>query len=86
MPHACRISRAATNPDSPPDLVGMARELQLRTVAEGVEDRSDWDCLRDLGCECAQGYFIGRPMPAEALPGWIAQWQERRLDLLAGAR
>jgi EAL domain-containing protein (putative c-di-GMP-specific phosphodiesterase class I)/ActR/RegA family two-component response regulator len=66
--------------------VGMARELQLRTVAEGVEDRSDWDCLRDLGCECAQGYFIGRPMPAEALPGWIAQWQERRLDLLAGAR
>jgi len=47
------------------------------------EDRSDWDCLRRLGCDCAQGYFIARPMPASALPAWLRQWSDRRLELLA---
>ena len=45
----------------------MARQLGLRTVAEGVEDREDWDNLRDMACDFAQGYLIARPMPAEAI-------------------
>lgn len=43
----------------------MARQLGLRTVAEGVEDRDDWDCLRAMACDLAQGYLIARPMPAD---------------------
>ncbi|OGA70222.1 MAG: hypothetical protein A3G81_26835 [Betaproteobacteria bacterium RIFCSPLOWO2_12_FULL_65_14] len=44
----------------------MARELRLRTVAEGVEAKEDADMLRSLGCDEAQGYFFGRPVPPEA--------------------
>lgn len=55
----------------------LARQLQMEVVAEGVEDREDWDFLRRLGCDLAQGYFIARPLPPAALPGWIATWQQR---------
>lgn len=59
----------------------MARQLGMRTVAEGVEDADDWHFLRAQGCHVAQGYFIGRPMPAEALPSWRADWEQRRAAL-----
>ncbi|MCC7487066.1 MAG: EAL domain-containing response regulator [Burkholderiales bacterium] len=60
----------------------MARELGMKTVAEGVEDRADWDFLRAAGCNAAQGYFIARPMAADALAGWMAQWAQRRGELV----
>lgn len=44
----------------------MARELGLRTVAEGVETQEDAEMLRGLGCDEAQGYYFGRPVPPEA--------------------
>jgi EAL domain-containing protein (putative c-di-GMP-specific phosphodiesterase class I) len=62
----------------------MARRLGIKTVAEGVEDRDDWDFLRAHGCDVAQGYFIARPMAADALPDWMADWGSRR-DGLVGA-
>ena len=62
----------------------LARHLDMEVVAEGVEDAGDWAFLRSSGCHLAQGYFIARPMPAEALPGWIGQWRQR-IDA-AGAR
>lgn len=57
--------------------LGLARQLDMEVVAEGVEDRDDWDLLRHTGCDLAQGYFIARPMPADDLPGWMENWQER---------
>jgi EAL domain-containing protein (putative c-di-GMP-specific phosphodiesterase class I) len=36
-------------------------------VAEGIEDRATHDLLTELGCDIAQGYFIGMPVPAESL-------------------
>lgn len=63
--------------------LAMARQLGIKTVAEGVEDLDDWNFLRDIGCEQAQGYFIARPMPAEALPAWAADWATRRRPPLA---
>ncbi len=44
--------------------------LGMRLVAEGVETREVWDELKKLGCDVAQGYFIAKPMPAEALIMW----------------
>ena len=61
---------------------GLANQLQMETVAEGVEDRDDWDFVRQRGCELAQGYFIARPMPAEQLSVWLAEWEDRRRDLM----
>ncbi|MHB1291568.1 MAG: EAL domain-containing response regulator [Sulfuricella sp.] len=57
--------------------LGLARQLGMEVVAEGVEDMDDWDLLRRTGCDLAQGYFIARPMPAADLPGWMVDWQER---------
>jgi EAL domain-containing protein (putative c-di-GMP-specific phosphodiesterase class I) len=65
--------------------LGMARQLGMKTVAEGVEDQEDWDFLRTSGCNTAQGYFIARPMPAADLTGWMAAWEIRRRDLMASS-
>lgn len=56
----------------------MGVELGMEVVAEGVESRADWDWLQKSGCDVAQGYFIARPMPAEALPAWLAEWRQRQ--------
>ena len=48
-------------------IVAMARALDLRVIAEGVETEEEWQTLVALGCEAAQGYVLARPMPAEAL-------------------
>ncbi|WP_126454148.1 EAL domain-containing protein [Sulfuriflexus mobilis] len=48
----------------------LGKMLGMRLVAEGVETREVWDKLRELGCDIAQGYFIARPMPAEAIIEW----------------
>ncbi|PZS36894.1 MAG: bifunctional diguanylate cyclase/phosphodiesterase [Pseudonocardiales bacterium] len=47
--------------------ISLARGLGLRVVAEGVETREEHERLVELGCERAQGYFYGRPMPVEVL-------------------
>jgi EAL domain-containing protein (putative c-di-GMP-specific phosphodiesterase class I) len=65
--------------------IGMARELGLRTVAEGVEEREDWDLLRLAGCDMVQGYFVARPMPGHEVDGWLAAWGAHQATLLAGA-
>jgi EAL domain-containing protein (putative c-di-GMP-specific phosphodiesterase class I) len=44
-----------------------ARSLGLRTVGEGVERPEQLACLASLGCDFAQGFLLGRPMPAEQL-------------------
>jgi EAL domain-containing protein (putative c-di-GMP-specific phosphodiesterase class I)/CheY-like chemotaxis protein len=64
----------------------MARHLGIKTVAEGVEDADDWHYLRAQGCTLAQGYFIAKPMPPQALAAWATEWEGRRLGLLAEAR
>lgn len=61
--------------------LGMAHQLGMRTVAEGIEDREDWDLLRGLGCQLAQGYFVARPMPGSQLPGWLVEWEGRQGEL-----
>ena len=42
--------------------IDMARKLKVKSVAEGVETQQDWDALKSMGCDTAQGYFIARPM------------------------
>jgi len=54
--------------------VGLARKLNLTVVAEGVETESEWEHLRHLGCDLAQGYFIAKPMPADNYRQWARDW------------
>lgn len=60
----------------------IARRLNLKVVAEGVETQLDWELLRELGCDEAQGYFIAKPMPGEALLLWWSANQQRLQRLL----
>ncbi len=55
--------------------LGLAHKLKLKTVAEGVETRAEWDLLKSMGCQTAQGYFVARPMPGHQMPAWIQMWQ-----------
>ncbi len=55
--------------------IDLVHDLGRLTVAEGVETQEHWDQLAALGCDLAQGYWIARPMPAEQLPQWLAQYQ-----------
>jgi EAL domain-containing protein (putative c-di-GMP-specific phosphodiesterase class I) len=47
--------------------INLGHELGLRVIAEGVEDAATLELLRSLGCDFAQGYFIGKAMPVEQL-------------------
>ncbi len=42
----------------------MAKRLDLRVVAEGVETREQYDYLSARGCDFVQGHFLGRPVDA----------------------
>ncbi len=57
--------------------LALARSLKMISVAEGIQQRTDWDLLSELGCDIMQGYFIGRPMTEEGLEAWAAQWTLR---------
>ncbi len=55
-------------------IMQMAHSLNLRTVAEGVENQEQWNLLKHLGCDLIQGYYLSRPMSAEA----ALHWQQHR--------
>jgi EAL domain-containing protein (putative c-di-GMP-specific phosphodiesterase class I) len=46
-------------------IINMAHSLEATTVAEGIEDSATWNRLRELGCDIGQGYYPGRPVPAD---------------------
>ena len=48
-------------------IVRLAHALELSAVAEGVETLTQLETLRTLGCDQAQGYLLGYPLPAEEI-------------------
>ena len=46
-------------------IIGMAQNLELSSVAEGVETPEQLEFLRGLGCDEVQGYLVARPLPVE---------------------
>jgi EAL domain-containing protein (putative c-di-GMP-specific phosphodiesterase class I) len=53
--------------------IELAHNLRLGVVAEGVENRETYQRLVEWGCDGAQGYYISKPLPAEALGRWLAE-------------
>lgn len=45
-------------------IIAMARSLDLKVVAEGVESATHLQMLQEMGCHFAQGYYLSRPVPA----------------------
>jgi len=56
-------------------VIALARAFSREVIAEGVETIAHGTALLALGCQLAQGYGIARPMPADALPLWLANWK-----------
>ena len=52
-------------------IIRMAQQLNIPTVAEGVEKQEQVDFLRKAGCGSAQGYFFARPMPVKEYESMI---------------
>lgn len=74
------IDDAPTSKDSAlivKSIVDLAHGLGLTVTAEGIETVEQLRLLRDLGCDVAQGFFVARPLEADALKDWIEDWRER---------
>lgn len=52
-------------------MISMAHDLGYRVVAEGVESATAYQCLAQLGCDEAQGYFIAKPLLPAAFAAWL---------------
>jgi hypothetical protein len=67
--------------DDPEDLailegvLGLATAFRREVIAEGVESIEHGNLLLQLGCENAQGFVIGEPMPANELVSWMLTWR-----------
>jgi EAL domain-containing protein (putative c-di-GMP-specific phosphodiesterase class I) len=83
------VSDAPDNADSRAIVkasIELARGLGLTITAEGVETEAQLLLLRDLGCDVAQGYFVGLPLDPATLAEWTAEWAERWPRLTAVSR
>ena len=54
--------------------IDLGHNMGLRVVAEGIESEAVWRLLAALGCDQGQGYFMSRPIAADQLGQWIANW------------
>ncbi|MDR9384087.1 EAL domain-containing protein [Ralstonia sp. 11b] len=52
-------------------IISLAHSLGLSVTAEGIESEADMRILRAAGCDFGQGYYIGHPMPFDAVHDWL---------------
>ncbi len=59
-------------------VLALGHSLQLKVVAEGVENAAQAAFLRELGCDEMQGYLLSRPLPAPEFAQWLGEYERRR--------
>jgi diguanylate cyclase (GGDEF)-like protein len=57
------------------NVIHLARDLGLDSIAEGVESSEVWQRLADLGCDEIQGYVLTRPLPPDEFVDWLDHWR-----------
>ena len=58
------------------NVIQLAHDLGMTSVAEGVETFEVWDRLNDLGCDEIQGYILTKPLPPDKVPEWLDHWRD----------
>ncbi len=58
------------------NIVAMAKALEMKTVAEGVEETAQVEALRAMGCDAVQGFVFAKPMPLEEFTSFAASWPQ----------
>jgi EAL domain-containing protein (putative c-di-GMP-specific phosphodiesterase class I) len=53
-------------------VIDLAHTLEMKVVAEGVEDRRQAALLKEMGCDLAQGFYFAKPMTADAVSDFLA--------------
>jgi diguanylate cyclase len=56
--------------------IGLAHNLGLKVVAEGVEDKETWERLKAYSCDEGQGYYFSKPVPSDQFDAWILTKQK----------
>jgi EAL domain-containing protein (putative c-di-GMP-specific phosphodiesterase class I) len=59
-------------------VVALSKSLGITTVAEGIETKEQLERVRAEGCNEAQGFYVGRPVPASEVPALLAHQRPRR--------
>lgn len=54
-------------------IIAMAHHMKLKVIAEGIEDQQQYQLLQELGCDFAQGYLLGKPMPADEFQQFLSK-------------
>lgn len=58
-------------------VIGLAHNLDMKVIAEGVEQADQHALLRDMGCDEVQGYLHGKPMDSHQIEAWYASHRAR---------
>ena len=53
----------------------LGHELNMKVVAEGIENETIFNALKQMGCDIAQGYYIAKPMSADDFDHWLSRYQ-----------
>jgi EAL domain-containing protein (putative c-di-GMP-specific phosphodiesterase class I) len=54
--------------------ISVAKDLNIKTIAEGVENNTVMSLVTEMGCDFAQGFYIGYPMSAKKIFNWQREW------------
>ena len=78
-----RIGKDKASEEVIRSLLELAGKLNLRVVAEGVEQQAQQDFLSGVGCDLMQGHHFVRPMAGAALRDWLAAHEQARIAVAA---
>jgi EAL domain-containing protein (putative c-di-GMP-specific phosphodiesterase class I) len=59
-------------------IIELGRNFELQLIAEGVEEQSQLNLLKSMGCDEIQGYFFSRPLPETDFEKFLAQYDQQR--------
>lgn len=75
-----RIEEDAVSREIVSSVVSIAKSKKIETIAEGIETEHQADILKKTGCDHAQGYFFGKPMPADKLLEFLNSYSKVKSD------
>jgi PAS domain S-box/diguanylate cyclase (GGDEF) domain len=61
-------------------IIELAHNLEMKTIAEGVETKEQFELLKSLGCDFIQGFWLAKPMPISELVDFIESWEHKKLN------
>jgi diguanylate cyclase len=63
--------------------IDLGHNLNMKVVAEGIENQASWDMLNAMGCDFGQGYLMAKPMPVSAFEDWHVTWIKKASQKVA---